>query len=114
MHKVKRNSCPSLLAKKHDEWISALTDTANLSHDWNNLNKKTKFELQEALREMYGGCCCYYESLVEHSSYFNIEHFRHKSDYPELCYEYGNLHYSCQIYNNLKCNKFIKNIVENN
>tara|TARA_R110002096_G_scaffold197468_7_gene380829 strand:+ start:1363 stop:2067 length:705 start_codon:yes stop_codon:yes gene_type:complete len=66
-----------------------------------------------ALKGMYNGCCCYCECLIGTVCYDQIEHMRPKrkslSEYPELTFDWDNLHLCCQKCNTSKGNKFDEN-----
>lgn len=62
----------------------------------------SSIRLKSILREVYNGLCAYCESSIEHSSFFQIEHFYPKARYPHLAKDYRNLHYCCQRCNNMK------------
>ncbi len=48
---------------------------------------------------MFSGKCAYCESHIAHIDYGHIEHFRPKSKYPGLCFEWKNLLLGCAICN---------------
>ena len=97
MHKVKRNTCPSKLSEKDKEWRNSLKLNPKLKPNWKEFSKTiVKKETITSLEDMYKGCCCYCESKIKCTSYPEIEHFKPKSEYPELCFDYNNLHYSCK------------------
>ncbi|MFT5874374.1 MAG: hypothetical protein ACI8WT_003335 [Clostridium sp.] len=106
MHKVERNEAPLELIQKDKEWKNQLIIDQNLNHDWNKFSKTTlKKEILKNLKHMYGGCCCYCEGKPGSVSYAEIEHFKPKSIFKELCFDYSNLHYSCKRCNLAKGNK---------
>ena len=97
MHKVTRNKAPLRLIEKDKEWKNSLKENPKLEPDWAEFSKTVvKKETIAALEEMYKGCCCYCESKIKSTSYPEIEHFKPKSKYKELCFDYSNLHYSCK------------------
>lgn len=106
MHKVVRNAPPLNLNHKHEEWMMLLEENKDIKNDWDQWDKNKKEEVRAALREMYRGCCCYCEGRVESVSYLHIEHFKPKSKYKELCYDYANLHYCCEKCNITKGEKY--------
>ena len=57
---------------------------------------------------MFHGKCAYCESKITVVTYGSIEHFRPKSIYPELTFEWNNLLLSCDICNDIghKGNQF--------
>ena len=48
---------------------------------------------------MFAGKCAYCESAIIHVMYPHIEHFKPKSNYPELCFEWNNLLLACGVCN---------------
>ena len=97
MHKVSRNKGPLKLIEKDKEWKNLLIINPKLKPNWEEFSKTiAKKETIVMLDEMYNGCCCYCESKIKNASYPEIEHFKPKSQYPELCFDYSNLHYSCK------------------
>lgn len=107
MHKVKRNEAPLGLIQKDKEWKEQLIINQDLNHNWDKFSKTVlKKETLKQLKGMYGGCCCYCEGKPGSVSYAEIEHFRPKSNFKELCFDYSNLHYSCKRCNLAKGAKF--------
>lgn len=97
MHKVQRNKGPLKLLEKDKEWKDSFKLNPNLKPNWEEFSKTVvKRETIDMLEQMYKGCCCYCESKIKSTSYPEIEHFKPKSKYKELCFEYNNLHYSCK------------------
>lgn len=63
---------------------------------------KKKF-ITEPLLEMSNGKCAYSEQkLNSESAYMQVEHFKHKKQYPDLVVRWGNLLPSCQKCNDTK------------
>lgn len=115
MHKVERNSVPKGLAKKSKELQNKINENVDLDieKEWRNFkNTKIGERTKETLNEMYLGCCMYCEGRIGDTSYEQIEHFRPKSKFKELCFEYNNLHLACQICNSNKGNKFSGNYID--
>lgn len=48
------------------------------------------------------GHCFYCESRIGDTDYGHVEHYRPKSLFPNLCFEWSNLHWSCAKCNTLK------------
>jgi uncharacterized protein (TIGR02646 family) len=106
MHKVERNEAPLGLIQKDKEWKEQLIINQGLNHDWEKFSKAAlKKETLTQLKDMYGGCCCYCEGKPGSVSFAEIEHFKPKSIFKELCFDYSNLHYSCKRCNLAKSNK---------
>jgi uncharacterized protein (TIGR02646 family) len=58
---------------------------------------------------MYASYCCYCEGNSELTGYLEIEHYKPKSLFPELSFDWDNLHYSCSRCNKNKGNKWDEN-----
>lgn len=112
MHRVKRNKAPLRLMEKDKEWKNSLKENHKVEPDWAEFSKTVvKKETIVALEEMYNGCCCYCESKIKITSYPEIEHFKPKSKYKELCFDYSNLHYSCKRCNLAKGSQYTDNLL---
>lgn len=113
MHKVERNMPPAGLKQKSEKFKKELKKNISINKDWNNFRKsKIGQQTEENLREMYADCCAYCEGIIGTTSYNQIEHFRPKSKFPELCYEYNNLHLACQICNSNKADRFSEDFID--
>ena len=103
MHKVIRNEAPISLIEYNKEYLK----DKSYKYNWENFsNRKAKQDTLQNLKQMYNGCCAYCEGFVESVAYLEIEHFRPKSIFPRLMFEYNNLHYSCPICNKNKADKW--------
>lgn len=106
MHKVERNEAPAGLIKKNLEFKD-IYKNIDVGDEWTKFTKtKLKEETVEQLKKMYKGCCAYCEGKYESTSYPHIDHFKPKSLYPELTFEYNNMNISCEKCNKAKSNKF--------
>ncbi len=103
MHKVKRNKAPQTLIKKQKNTIIKEYN----KDDW-KLTNKERIDLLDSLCNMYSGCCAYCEASLNITSSAYIDHFRPRSLFPELTFEYNNLNYSCQICNRNKSDSWNK------
>lgn len=106
MHKVKRNSAPNSLIVKNQKYLEKLDNGVTVNQPWGTLNIKERKEILQNLNEIYHGCCAYCESEVETTSSPRIEHFRPKSLFPRLIFEYDNMNYSCERCNTFKGDKW--------
>ncbi|MBQ9267549.1 MAG: TIGR02646 family protein [Clostridia bacterium] len=106
MHKVERNQAPESLIRKNEKYLSNLDNGKNMNKPWDSLSDKNRKEVLQSLEEMYHGCCAYCESDVEAVSNPHIDHFRPKSLFPRLVFEYSNLNYACQKCNQYKLDKW--------
>ena len=70
---------------------------ARMAHqlNWDEFQKPIKPKVHESLMQEQGFLCCYCETSVTAND-SHIEHFRPRSRYPALEFDYGNLHCSCQ------------------
>lgn len=60
---------------------------------------------------MFKGCCAYCEGSYEGTSYPQIEHFKPKSLYPELMFDYNNMNLACQMCNMTKLGKYDEKLI---
>jgi hypothetical protein len=60
--------------------------------------------VKDIIRIIYSGCCAFCNSTIEHSSFYQIEHFYPKGNplYSRYIKNIFNLHYGCQRCNTLK------------
>jgi uncharacterized protein (TIGR02646 family) len=107
---VNRNAKPKVLEDNAKKWTTNyLAAKKEYEADKTNSAKKNNFKKAEskynhedvklALRNMFFEKCAYCESNTTHVSYGEIEHFKPKSKYPELCFEWRNMNFSCEICN---------------
>ncbi len=115
---VARSSQPTVLSKNAIKWLDKLTQQQLqlqiLQNDPNtgefqiqkakkcvdNAQKKYRHDqIKKALVEMFHGKCAYCESKITVVTYGAIEHFRPKSAYIDLTFEWKNLLLSCDVCN---------------
>ena len=99
MIKVTRSAKPAILLNEEADWITALLTASTKVEKERASNKYRHPQVQEALRIMFHGKCGYCESRIEHVSDPHIEHYRPKSRFPELTFDWNNLLLACG-----KCN----------
>lgn len=110
MIQVKRTAKPKVLEDNAKKWTTDyLAAKKEYEADKTNSAKKNNFKKAEskynhesvklALRNMFSEKCAYCESKITHIAYGEIEHFKPKSKYPELCFEWKNMNFSCEICN---------------
>ncbi len=131
---VKRTSTPDILKQNADKWLKKLQEAIiNLEEIENNptsskeqieaakkkvKNAQDKYNpgktakhkinpVKQPLYDMFSGKCAFCERKVELSA-GRIEHFRPKSQYVDLTFDWNNLLYACEVCNNAenKGNKF--------
>ncbi len=111
MRNVDRPKKPPSLCRNATRWrkelLAALSSTKQdrelINRRFNRYNKE---DIRTALKEMYGGLCCYCESKIGVVSFYNIEHRKPKKHYPEYTFEWDNLHLVCQMCNTYKSDKW--------
>jgi 5-methylcytosine-specific restriction endonuclease McrA len=105
MRKVTRPDEPLSLRTHKAEWTRDLLDALERSkvageRVSNSLKSRyNQDDVREALCRMYDNLCCYCESSVRDVAWEHIEHYKPKSLFPELTFEWTNLHLACP-----KCN----------
>lgn len=111
MHKINRNNAPQQLVNKNIT-INKDLKKYDINDEWTKFTStKLKNETMEQLGNMFQKCCAYCEGKFEDNSYAQIDHFKPKSLFPELCFDYNNMNYSCEKCNNFKSNKFDKKLI---
>lgn len=109
MIQVARTNKPEILIKKQVEWQSGLNKAISEYQNDNSLANRKKLDVafgkynhkqvKDSLKIMFSGKCAYCESHITHIGYGHIEHFRPKSKFPDLCFEWDNLLLGCEICN---------------
>lgn len=107
MHKVIRTDKPSSLANNQERWTKDLLDKISEQGSYSKVENKYKVKyntdsVNKALYDMYGDFCCYCEGRITVTGYKRIEHRKPRSKFPELCYEWDNLHTCCEVCNSNK------------
>ncbi|MCB1190969.1 MAG: TIGR02646 family protein [Leptospiraceae bacterium] len=102
MYKLKRAKKPDILQEKSKEWTEHLIEkrkTEPFYFYWHiHEGKPLNHIIQEPLLEMTRSHCAFCDGFFEQSP-VTIEHFKPKSIFPELAYEWNNLFpccYTCQ------------------
>jgi 5-methylcytosine-specific restriction endonuclease McrA len=117
---VVRSPMPKALQKNSAKWLDKLKqqqlELQALRNDPNatdaqigrvkkNIeNAQTKYghpHVKDELVKMFHGKCAYCESKITVVTYGAIEHFRPKSNYPDLTFEWNNLLLSCDVCNDV-------------
>lgn len=109
---VSRTDKPVILSNKEEEWKSGLKKSLIEFQKNNSSANKKKLDsayckynhpqVKDSLRTMFSSKCAYCESHITHIGHGHIEHFRPKSRYPDLCFEWDNLMLSCEVCNGKK------------
>lgn len=111
MIRVMRTDMPKSLAEKGEKWTKELLEQIQKKNGYTNVdekyrNKYRRADVQQSLREMYHDKCCYCEGLTGIQDYSAIEHMKPRSKFPELTYEWDNLHLCCTVCNGSKSNRW--------
>ena len=113
MHKIQRNEPPNGLNEKNIEFNQKDNHTSEeIKNEWNAFTKSVlKKKTLENLKEMFKNCCAYCEGKYVVTSSSQIEHFKPKSLYPNLMFDYNNMNLSCELCNKAKLNKFDEKLI---
>jgi uncharacterized protein (TIGR02646 family) len=106
---VRRTAKPKVLIDNATKWTSDYL-VAKKEYELDKSDtKKKKFktseskcnqpEIKGSLKLMFSDKCAYCESKITHIAYGEIEHYKPKSKYPNLCFEWDNMVFSCTICN---------------
>lgn len=102
MIRVVRSPKPAILLKKEAEWRNTLRRATTQAQKERALSKYRHVQIQKALKAMLHGKCAYCESKIEHISDAHIEHYKPKSRFPELAFDWDNLLLACGKCNSTK------------
>lgn len=114
MIQVARTNKPDVLVQNAENWtieylkakqIYEESKTVEHKKIFQNIEKRyNQSEVKDSLKAMFKKKCAFCESHITHIDYGQIEHFKPKSKYPDLCFEWNNFLISCPICNG-KSNK---------
>jgi uncharacterized protein (TIGR02646 family) len=99
MIKVARSPKPAILERKQQAWTRALLSASTDAEKRKAEAKYKHRSIKDVLVAMFHGKCTYCESKISHVDYGHIEHFKPKSRFPDLTFEWTNLLLSCPICN---------------
>ena len=116
MRNVKRGEKPASLKTYYVKWTNELLDEIARCEitgekvDEKYYNRYKTKSVKDSLSKMYNNYCCYCETKVGVASFAHIEHRKPKrqnngiplTPFPELTYEWKNLHLACSQCNNSK------------
>jgi uncharacterized protein (TIGR02646 family) len=111
---VERNNKPQILIDYADTWTKEYLEARN-DYEGNKTPEQKKLvekaekkynhnQVKDSLKIMFQKKCAFCESLITHVDYGQIEHFKPKSSYPGLCFDWNNFLLCCSICNG-KSNK---------
>lgn len=108
MRKIVRNEAPSCLMDSAQAWTAefvALRKTnPNYRFSWRS--DKCYEAIRQKLSEMTQGHCAFCDGQIGTESRETVEHFRPKSQFPDLAYAWGNLFPCCDMCQSQKLEKF--------
>ena len=111
MIRVEKQSAPQILIDNASTWTQELLDLIAKHGGYDKIPKSLKDsavnkyrhpDIQAAVGEMTKGKCVFCESIINETTYLNIEHFKPKSKFPDLTFDWNNLFPSCLMCNNGK------------
>ena len=112
MHKIQRNEPPVGLDEKKIKFNQTTHTKEEIQKEWNSFTKSAlKRKTLESLNQMFKDCCAYCEGKYIVTSSSQIEHFKPKTIYPDLMFDYNNMNLSCEICNKAKHNKFDEKLI---
>jgi uncharacterized protein (TIGR02646 family) len=102
MVRLRRGPPPASLLRYGATWTQRWLEIrgAVRSGDWATQNAKKI--LSEELRNLAHGKCAFCESVLEVTSYLEIEHYVAKTVSPDLAFDWDNLFPICRLCNNAK------------
>lgn len=109
MIQVTRTKKPNVLVVNAENWTKEYLKAKEIYEASRNPENKKALEkiekkynhidVKDSLKIMFNNKCAFCESHITHVDYGQIEHFKPKSKYRELCFEWNNLLLSCAICN---------------
>jgi uncharacterized protein (TIGR02646 family) len=112
MIRISRDSAPAVLTRYAVKWKTALLNARERLATARREDKaaarravalaEEKYrhkQVKATLVNMFHGKCAYCESKITHVDYGHIEHYRPKSRFPDLTFEWTNLLFACCICN---------------
>jgi uncharacterized protein (TIGR02646 family) len=99
MIRVSRRSPPRVILEHGRQWTKLLLQAKTAKERKRILLKYGHASIRTALNYIFNGKCAYCESKIAQVSYAHIEHYRPKSKYPQLAFDWDNLLLSCSVCN---------------
>ena len=109
MIQLTRTKKPNVLVVNAENWTKEYLKAKEIYEASRNPENKKALEktekkynhrdVKDSLKIMFNNKCAFCESHITHVDYGQIEHFKPKSKYRELCFEWNNLLLSCAICN---------------
>ncbi|MBM3497381.1 MAG: HNH endonuclease [Armatimonadetes bacterium] len=95
MIQVNRGKPPDILTRKRAVWLAAWRKAATPKARAQALARYRHEGIRDALRDAFHGKCAYCESQTDGVTWGHIEHYRPRSRFPELTFDWGNLLWAC-------------------
>lgn len=102
MIRLWRGASPDRLAARSEQWTNRWLEIHGRSKPGDWLTQAAKRTLYPALKMLAYGKCAYCESILELTSYLEIEHYTAKAVQPVLAFEWNNLFPVCRLCNGKK------------
>lgn len=109
MIQVKRTPVPPILKANTGIWTTSYLKARKKYENEGTSSSRKKLtsaekkynhtQVKDALRRMFFDKCAYCESHITHVGYAHIEHFRPKTSFPRLCFDWDNLFLGCSVCN---------------
>ncbi len=108
MIRLKKTDIPNSLRDHKEEWTNDLMEYVKKGESIpaSIKNRYNQDDIREQLKKETHGKCMYCESTIGQVAFEHIEHYRPKSKYPKLTFEWTNLGLSCPKCNINKLNEF--------
>lgn len=111
MRTISRGNKPKTLTRNATRWTADLQREITSKGSYASVNKKFKNKykhpkVRESLGQMYNRYCCYCETDFEKTGYARIDHRQPASKFPQLAFEWSNLHLSCEVCNSEKSDEW--------
>jgi len=100
---VCRGPAPDVLTRNRRKWLDAWRKAGRPAQKAAALSKYKHDQVSDALHDLFHSKCAYCEVKTEASDWGNIEHYRPKSRFPELAFDWDNLLWACS-----RCNSGCK------
>ncbi|MDD5272549.1 MAG: TIGR02646 family protein, partial [Methylovulum sp.] len=114
MRKLDRPESPDCLASHAEQWtqeyLAARAKNPKQPFRW---RKPECYQaIRESLRAMTQGHCAFCDAVLGISSRETVEHFRPKSQFPDLAYDWWNLFPCCDLCQAQKLEKFAEELLK--
>lgn len=114
MRKLARPAPPDCLANYAGQWTQdyVAARTQNPTHRFKWRNTECYQAIRQSLLAMTQSHCAFCDEIVGTSSRETVEHFRPKSQFPQLAYDWGSLFPCCDVCQAQKLEKFAEGLLK--